>query len=464
MFTGKDLTLYDIFNLTSYDKTLPTLRKRLASLENKGLIIKYNRTLYGKTYYRPNPSLYIENSDLITLIEKNDLNYGDYYTAALLNYFRQRLLNGETQVSISHNELKQLLRIDKSRLSVRTRIQELLKRKIIKGRLTGRIYNYEFNEALLNNRSPEVINELSDKLSDYFCRHLNRFGLDIPKCSKLSFQRMLVDGYEYGAIKHIIAYLGYKRHALLNKVTQVSHIKKYYERLYEDAFLSLSKRKAHTYLYKLCSGFYDKPQIIAEDKESVEILEELPELLINKQLPCNEELWAGTIKWCESRKYLIKGFYNRHKGFGTILEEEDVYNSILYKVFEHMKKNPQNTISLSSNYLEKCVKSLLIGNYVQSYIDFSDDTVVDNQELPLVEEHSLDEEIRSEGIKNQLQATGISAEILNIVFDSLALNGVRYTQRDLAKKHNKSLSKINRLLTKYIPLIKRQLENLAPPN
>lgn len=445
------------------------------------MIIKFNRTLYGKTYYRPVKELDFSDPELISLIEGKDLNYGDYYTAAILNYFRQKMLAGEKQVTVSHNELKEHLRIDKSRLSVRVRIKDLLKTKLIKGRLNGRIYDYELTNAIINNRSPEVIDELSDKLCEYFNRHLRQLGIDVPGRSKLSFQRMLVDGYEYDTIKHIIAYLGYKKPDIRGKITQVAHLRKHYERLYEEAFLSISKRKAHTYLYKLCAGITSIPQTIIQHLPTpspvATIIEEPHELAIIRPARSDAQLWDETLKWFEGKKRLIEKFYYQHSrvGLGTILEKEDIFNSMMYKIFESLKKNPSGEVSLSSNYLEKWVKCLLMNSASQSYLDIDENRLLDsnenilNEDTVTVKETAnavtplLDEESRSEGIKNQLKVTGLSEEVLNIITDSLALNGVRYTQRDLAAKYGKSLSKTNRILKKYIPIIHKKIESLAPP-
>jgi len=50
LYTARSLSIYDIKNLSLYDKTIRTLRKRLTSLACRGIVTrKQHPTLYNKS-------------------------------------------------------------------------------------------------------------------------------------------------------------------------------------------------------------------------------------------------------------------------------------------------------------------------------------------------------------------------------------------------------------------------------
>ena len=87
-----------------WNKSFQILRKKLKILEAKGYIESSNHILYGKTLYHPKNTLYIKDNTLASLVESGDLPYSDYFTAAIINLFRQNLLSGSSKTTSANIE------------------------------------------------------------------------------------------------------------------------------------------------------------------------------------------------------------------------------------------------------------------------------------------------------------------------------------------------------------------------
>lgn len=446
----KGLSIYDLKHLCLWDKSFQTLRKKLKTLEAKGYIESSNHTLYGKTLYRPKNTLYIKDNTLASLVESEDLPYGDYFTAAIINLFRQNLLSGSKAVKLSMQEIVDKLRLDRSRTAVKARLTELIRIKLIKPHLTGRIYTYELNEnAILRIYSPEILQDQSKILEDIFIEYLNYID-KYNKKKNISFQRMLFDGYQFEDIKHIIAFLGGNKY-WQNIIVNPSLLRQHYTELIELSYNALSKRKANRFIYKLQNNLLEKHLNLQEAKVYIE-QENTPNL-------SDEKLWNTALFWCESNRNLIMSIYNKYSSMNSILEENDVYNTMIQIIYKHLKKKNSNLVRVTSSYLDKHIKGLMYAGYTRESELPSEDIISDESySIPTNSDYSL---ANLKNIPEQL--SHIPYNELSIIFDYIGADGKIYTQRELSKKYDMSLGSINTIISKRLNEI-YSIYNLAPPN
>ena len=210
--TDKNLSVYDVKKLSLYDKSYRTLKERLNALVCRGILSKISTTsLYNKSYYTISQNIDVPTSTkTATVVESKNMYLGDYYIAAIINYFRSLVDNGSKQISLSIPQIINNLRFDISETAVRKRMNLLSANKIIKRKLVGRIYEYNLEtDYLLERYTPKLISYESRKLEEIFTHHLNRADEKVLKNLHLSFTKMLNSGYKFQTIKHIISYLIY---------------------------------------------------------------------------------------------------------------------------------------------------------------------------------------------------------------------------------------------------------------
>lgn len=446
------LNVYELSRVCAWDKSIQALRRRLRGLEERGLISKTGSNLYGVVRYKPVPEAWVADSTLVTLLEGCDLSVGDYWTAAILNYFRQRVLDGAGSVKVSMRELVDMLHLDRGRSAVKVRLDELEKAGILKGKLHGRIYSYELNAAyLLNNMSPEATHELGKRLNVLFSLHLNRLKIYSKTDNELTFQRMLLDGYDYGDMLRIIAFLGVEKGIWRERVRSAAHIRKWYEELYDAVYRGISKRKASRYLYKLSNGYFEsieeKPSVTAA--RPLEVPDKAPDGLI----------WEEVIKWGEKYRGDINYLCQRY-AVNTILDKEDVYQSMLCMAFQYVKKG-KTLGSMNKSYMGKYVQGFLLARRAESGSDVS---CADLEGYISTADYETEKQSLPDYSGREIPAKllHIPPAELNVVLDYFGREGRRYNQRELALKYGKSLGYINGIIRKRVPEI-CTLYNLPPP-
>ena len=449
LYMDRPLSIWDIKNLTLYDKSIRTLRKRLNSLVCRGILTRtIHPTLYNKSYYTANKNILMPTSNkLVTLIESKDMVHGDYHSAAVINHFRGLVSAEKDKETISVAEISSKLQMDISTTSIRRRIEVLERSGIFKRKLIGRVYEYELNsDLLLQNYTPELIDYASDKLADIFTIYLENKNKYIPKGLKESFSRLLENGYDFVSIKHIIAYLGIGKSDYTKSIFTVKNIKTHYEDLAYKSSKELSKRKANRYIYKLLNGLINFSNTVA-----VAIA---PVVTANASL--EHLLWFEVDKLVNSRIAPLKALYNKYS-YNTGLDYEDLINECKLFLF---KKSKNNNISPDQ------IKSTTIHGYIRQYCNSlrsnSSNVEIDNiDHLPALEfQNDLHSDIDNYDYDNVMDKVSdkfkdIPEKAMAIILDMLGADGIKLTQREASKKYSIPLSSFNNYIKPYFDAVKR---------
>lgn len=332
VFSNKEeLTLTDIRRLSLSDRTRQTLRKKLDELVSRGLVVKHQHgQMYNRCLYRAADSVYPNDSGILALIEGLDLrSHPCYLTASILNKFRQFALSNIEELHISANQLRQMLGTEKSVSLVRLILKRLVGQNYLSERLIGGVYTYKINtQKLTNVFNPEETEKQTEEILSLFLAYIGSLGQDYTKQQKsswkMTFKRMLAEGYNNAAIKHIIAYLGVNR-GLYGHISTPVKLKRQYEELYREAYEKLSKRKGLRFIYKLLNGMVREyhPDVATEARP---IKEDERDCWLKAH-----ELVTG------ERKKFEKWYYKQLAGV-TDIELEDYINQAILFAYEQLSR------------------------------------------------------------------------------------------------------------------------------
>ena len=433
--TDKKLSVYDVKKLSFYDKSYRTLKERLNALVCRGILSKISTTsLYNKSYYTISQNIDVPTSTkTATVVESKNMYLGDYYIAAIINYFRSLVESGSKQISLSIPQIINNLRFDISETAVRKRMNLLSANKIIKRKLVGRIYTYNLeSDYLLERYTPKLISYESRKLEEIFTHHLNRENEKAPKNLYLSFTEMLNSGYKFQSIKHIISYLNLYEYR--TKILTVKSLCDNYQELSNLAVKTLSKRKANRVIYKLSNH----------------------KVALKKVVRCNHNtLWDQVYELVESRLAQIKFMHYKYS-YNTSLEIDDLISE--YMLFLYKKCS-------TSNIEPKEIATSTIHGYIRKYCskarNGSSADKIDVERVPAVSivgginevELVYDNDNPLDYILDKYKE--IPVEAMGVIIDILGVNGVVLTQREASVKYKMSLSSFNNYIKPYMDKVKK---------
>ena len=450
----KELTLRDIRNLSLYDRTDQTLRKKLNYLERKGYISKRKSGMYGRYKYKANIDVNSEDSSILALIEGPDLaDHPCYLTAAILNKFRQFALSNQEKVRISANSLKELLGTEKSVSLVRLILKRLAAERYLAEKLVDGIYEYHINtQKLVNIFNPEEFDREVDELLLIFSEHVKSLGHEPAAKQKYgwksTFGRMLNEGYNYISIKYIIAYLGLTRNY---DITTPIGIKRKYNELLQ-ASEQFSKRKSLRYIYKLLHGMIPAKKQIAENSEE-------------------DDSWIKAQKFAEANKNNFRKWFYTHSAGVTDVDIEDYINQALIYAHDRFTKGKDDCYNVRAikyrlqdymynkrcNDKDKRIKDNPAENTIYSFVSCDISEVTDR--LYINEEEKAETTTLSIKIEQLLKLA--DERTAGIISDYHGLNGRQYNFTELAEKYNlSSAGYASRLYHKGISMIRQP----APPD
>ena len=436
--TDKNLSVYDVKKLSLYDKSYRTLKERLNALVCRGILSKISTTsLYNKSYYTISPNIVVPTSTkTATVVESKNMYLGDYYIAAIINYFRSLVDNGSKQISLSTPQIINNLRFDISETAVRKRMNLLSANKIIKRKLVGRIYEYNLEtDYLLEKYTPKLISYESSKLEEIFTRHLNRENEKAPKNLHLSFSEMLNSGYQFQTIKHIISYLNLYEYR--KKILTLKSLIDNYQELSNLALKTLSKRKASRVIYKLLNG-------LANHK-----------VALKKVVRCDHDtLWDQVYELVESRLAQIKFMHYKYS-YNTSLEIDDLISEYMLFLYKKCRKD---------SLMPKEIATSTIHGYIRKYCSKArNENLADKIDIEHVPAVSVVDGINEVELvydnDNPLdyildKYNEIPVEAMVVIIDILGVNGVVLTQREASVKYKMSLSSFNNYIKPYMDKVK----------
>lgn len=466
VFSNKEeLTLNDIRRLSLSDRTKQTLRKKLDELVSRGLVVKRRHgQMYNRCLYRAADSVYPNDSGILALIEGLDLRaHPCYLTASILNKVRQFALSNIEELHISAAGLRQMLGTEKSVSLVRLILKRLVAQNYLSERLIGGIYAYKINtQKLTNVFNPEETERQTEEILSLFLAYIHSLGENYTKQQKsswkMTFKRMLADGYNNAAIKHIIAYLGVNRSSYGHISTPVK-LKRQYEELYREAYDKLSKRKGLRFIYKLLKGMVReyRPGVAVEPKPAVS----------------NEpDLWlkANELVTMERKKF-EKWYYKQLAGVTDVELEDYINQAILfayeqlssggepkyyitgvkYKLDDYMYRRRNNDKSIKRGGPEGSAGEI---NNIFRYYEGDISEIIDRIEIEAPEYGEEDPRLASV-CENLLSS--LDPRTAGIIADYHGLGGRSYTFKEIAAKYGLSSDGYaNRLYHKGLEKLRSQ--------
>ncbi len=427
------LNIYDIKNVCCFSKSIKTLRKIMDRLVEKGLVTKRGNSLYNTYIFEINQEYFIESNELVSLIETKDLQYGDYYYAALTNYFRQQLHQNNSELEISAQQLKNTLRMDgKCVSSVRNRLEQLERNKVIKRKLNGRIYSYELYSETLLNRTPEELQQQANDLDTLLFKHCERFNYRNSASNHIVFSRMIDEGYSYDDLRRIIAYLGHAGEKVRRYYVSASNIRNSYVKLLEQSS-TISRYKANMYLEKLIKNQLPRvtktPSIISDNQvwqESADFLQKYEGVLVNKYMELSN---AKRI----------------------MMEYDEFFNTVLLAVFTNAKKRQVSPFTLGNSYLNKLIMCRLANSHIGQASAYDLDIENEESHSSVAIPDDIDVPASLVDIKNipvELSHIDVKDFQLFIDYYMKSVKGNR-SQQTIADEYGYSVGKVNNIL-KYI--------------
>ncbi len=440
------LNIYHIKRITKYPKTPQTLRKVLLLLENMGFIIKSGKT-YDLANYQINENfLRPEKEELISLIESKDLEYLDYHSAAIVNFFRHSLIEfGLKAIYISAKELKRRLRLDISVSTIRTKLEELESANLIKRVLIGRKYNYELVENELTSKGLALLQSLSDELSSLLKKHCEKFGYYVAHKNNIAFRRMLDNGYAYDDIKHIIAYLCVADIDTRRRYYTANHIGKYFEKLLAKARAAVSKHKVVRIISKLMHGqiikkFHDKEQSLSHEK-----------------------IWMEATGWLETQNAFVYKCYYENKAMTTIADDgsdfNDFYYELLVAIVSAAIKHNVSPLSFEREYIKKTIQAHAMHKFRSQSTDVMIDEIMDSIEV--AQKHFEPLKYNELNVPDYL--AHIPYEELEVIMKYYLKSEGKMTVAELAIEYGFSVGKISRVINNTFDEVKRLHYEHHPP-
>jgi DNA-directed RNA polymerase specialized sigma24 family protein len=466
------LTMSSIKKYALSDKCGRTIRKKLNMLLFRGLIEREtNNQLYGAHTYRAKDDLNTYDERLlVAMIEGRDMQQTSSYTEAeLLNKFRTMVMSNSDQFTLSSRELRELIRSDRCTESIRLIIRRLERQGYLKSRLIGRVYEYELDrDRLLDTRSPEIVEEQGNYLAKLHAEHVRHFlKKEVTEKSikswRLTYKRMLLSGYSFGALKHIIAYLPQDKMA--HVFDTPSAIKRRYVELYESAYRSLSVRKANRHIYKLLNGLFGlKTKTVEKDNATV----------------AEEDVWAKVEKWFERLRKILNNWY-RESLFGVDdIDYEDYQQHAKLLMHGYITAPPAARASKDQpdNWLHYRLNDYM---YQHRYVDKNKDCADEDKHKQLLVTHidylgnmgsaPLSSANEEEGRTYAAEAVNEALKQLpererNMVRDYYGFDGQKYTLEEVTEKYGyKAASWVHTLIKRAEERLKEILyPKLYPPS
>ena len=453
-FSSKEeLDIYDIKRLSFYDKSIPTLRIKLNHLEEIGLITSRKNSLYARKLYKVNTQLYPNNNRLISMLEGVDLiDIPEYITAAIINKFRQHVLHGNDELTFSISSLKKELEADRCVSSISSIISILESNGFLTKKLVGRVYQYKLNSnRLAGYFDKELIDKQSTLLTSLF-QNLTTTILTYDKIKSYtsSLRNLLIKGYSYNDLKHIIAYL-YKSERYKDRVHSPTHIKNIFSRLKDEASFYISRRKANGVIYSLLNC-----ETPSENVSTCDINKEYNDLSTSKV----EAIIAKSSS-------TLKGWYYRWSYGVSDIDLDDFIQEarilLLLDIKENRDKIDSHLLNSLKFSMQKFMTSKRCTTTNNDIIKFHHEDISDLQDRIASVDQEATNDIYHDNIREYLtELLGkIDSNIADIISDHFGLNEEykTYSLRELEKKYKCSFTQASRLIKKGLD----QLRSHAPP-
>lgn len=476
LFSSKDeLTINDIRRLSLSDLTKQTLRKKLNFLIDLGLIKKRRKNFYHSYFYSPATELYPEGSEILALIEGLDLKSQPcYLTAAILNKFRQFALTNKESVHISANKLRMNLGTEKSASLVRLILKRLVEQKYLSEKLIRGVYAYKINTPkFLKIFDPQALEEETLSILDLFTKYVRICGYKVTQQQKsgwkLTFKRMLMNGYDGYPLKHIIAYLGAGKQAT-EHILNPTAIKRRFDELNAEAACRVSKRKALRFIYKLNHG------LICEYKKHDEtaVTSVATETIFAHSAKSDESAaWVKAEDFITPKRKILLKWFNIQSAGVTDVDFDDYVNQALIFAYNRFSGGLDDSYNMSAikfklqDYMyhkrhnDKTVKrddENGVNNIVQ-YFDGDISEIIERIEVAEKADYDYEEYTTSPKVRRLLAS--VDHRTAQIISDYHGLDGKTYTFEEIAKKYNLcSAGYANRLYHKGIEKLKKE----PPPN
>lgn len=260
----QSITANQIRNLCLYKKTIATLHNKLDRLCDLGLLIKTKDNnpnhAYSKNLYSVPDNLFLESKKLSALIEEPDIEDNpDYLLAAIINKLRQYVLTGKGSLTISASYFKNLISSEKTISTIRLKLKALEKRGYIEtiGRGDDNALKYRLNiDKFIEYTDKAALEAKTIFVLDLFKKYLESENKPFNEKDsgkwRISFKRMLCEGYEYKTLKHCIAYMNYAS-SEYSDVLSPAQIRFYYDAV-KRKLESYSKSRLSKRIYDLLNG------------------------------------------------------------------------------------------------------------------------------------------------------------------------------------------------------------------
>jgi RNA polymerase sigma factor (sigma-70 family) len=449
-----------------------TVRSALKKLIKLGHVERKDAgQLYNAHLYRAKPDIFPEDTQLVAMIEAQDMQaVGDYSTAELINKFRFLAKENKQVVKFSASELGFQICSDKHKESIRLKLKKIERLKYIKSRLVGRKYEYELDFGrLMNSHAPEVIEEQGNILADLFRRH-SEYHLEVtPSSSTVSRWRqtikgMLSEGYDYKSICNIIAYLPHMDSTIIKACKSPSYIKRNFVRLCEEAERNLSHRQAKTYLKQLANDMLPPKNPPATATAVTEVMPAASDMPASRKTVYTTEQWKAALDWLAEldKKYIIQKWHSRYCYNAPGIDVDYLRSKAQEYMLKYINGETKSKCKPNSwllyrlrdhiNYKLRAVDKQ--GNTLMLYED-EDITLEDYSDIMAYKAYmaakydeagdELNAKLR-DAVRNAIKSLPEKEQA--IVEDYFGFNGKSHIERELGKMHGYSISNISKIITK----------------
>ena len=472
LFSSKDaLTLKDIRYLTLSDRTKQTLRKSLNILKQKGLIeCSRSNELYNCNLYSPAKDLYYStDSPILALVEGVDLlTHPCYLTASILNKLRFFVLSGMEEISISAENFKKILATEKSSGLIRLILRRLAKEKYITENLNGRTYTYKLNRAKLisSDFNEEEADAQANSLLSIFLSRITYEGGTFTKQQKsswkMTFKRMMSEGYNYQSVKHILAFIGLNRESYSHITTPVKLRQSYTELSNKSS--ELSKRKGLRFIFKLLNDLL--PKVSDDDEATNEIKEEVKQ----EEIAFDSHLaWEKAYQFVNKKKNTFRNWFFKQAAGVSDVDYDDYISQALLTAYSHFMATQGEEDSLSVSTIKYRLQDYMYRKRANDKDRKSEDSNtiiqihnddISDLNIGLIEEVNDESESELSVVCENLLGM-LEPRLANIIYDYHGLSGRSYTFKEIADKYE--LSSDGYACRLYHKGMTR-LRSLAPPD
>lgn len=475
LFSSKDaLTLKDIRYLTLSDRTKQTLRKSLNILKQKGLIeCSRSNELYNCNLYSPAKDLYYStDSPILALVEGVDLlTHPCYLTASILNKLRFFVLSGMEEISISAESFKKILATEKSSGLIRLILRRLAKEKYITENLNGRTYTYKLNRAKLisSDFNEEEADAQANSLLSIFLSRITYEGGTFTKQQKsswkMTFKRMMSEGYNYQSVKHILAFIGLNRESYSHITTPVKLRQSYTELSNKSS--ELSKRKGLRFIFKLLNDLLPK---VSDDDEKT-ATNEIKEEVKQEEIAFDSHLaWEKAYQFVNKKKNTFRNWFFKQAAGVSDVDYDDYISQALLIAYGHFMATEGEEDSLSVSTIKYRLQDYMYRHRASdkdrkskdsnTIIQFHHDDISDLDIGSWREEEYTNNDESELSIMCENLLEKLEPRLANIIYDYHGLSGKTFTFKEIAEKYGLSSDGYAcRLYHKGMTI----LRSLAPP-